>query len=177
MGKRGRKSAASLRATPPPVEIVERIKPPHDLHDDEVEIWSAMVSERPADWFSASSAPLLAQLCRHVIHAHRVAELIERAIAELSVDDYDRLLRMQERETRGDCLALDEAEVDAPGHEKSPREPRVRANGAPAVDDLNTSLEVTAPPRREDQRRKRERCRHNIAAYSRRGLVLLSRAG
>src|SRR5690348_4514655 len=100
MGKRGRKSAASLRATPPPVEIVERIKPPHDLHDDEVEIWSAMVSERPTDWFSASSAPLLAQLCRHVLHARRVAELIKRAIAEISVNDYDRLLRMKERETR-----------------------------------------------------------------------------
>lgn len=86
--------------TPQPIEVVERIKPPHDLHDEEVEVWAAIVSAHPADWFSASSAPLLAQLCRHTIHARRVAELIERTIAAISVDDYDKLLKMQERESR-----------------------------------------------------------------------------
>lgn len=101
--KRGRKSAASLMVAPVgPVETVERQRPPHDLTDEEVEIWAAVVATEPADWFSRSNSPLLAQYCRHVIHARRVGELIERATSdpELSVVDYDRLLKMQERESR-----------------------------------------------------------------------------
>lgn len=103
MGKRGRKSAASLLiAGPKPVEIVERQKAPHDLTDEECEIWVAVVSAEPADWFSPSTAPILAQYCRHVVHARRIAELLERATSDrdLTVTDYDRLLKMQERESR-----------------------------------------------------------------------------
>lgn len=85
-----------------PIERVERQKPPHDLTDEEIEVWSAVVSTEPADWFSPSTVPLLAQYCRHVVHARRIAELIERATGDkdLAVTDYDRLLKMQERESR-----------------------------------------------------------------------------
>lgn len=85
-----------------PVETIERQRPRYDLTDEEVEIWAAVVSTEPADWFSRSNTPLLAQYCRHVIHARRVAELIERATGDpdLLVGDYDRLLKMQERESR-----------------------------------------------------------------------------
>jgi hypothetical protein len=103
MGTRGRESAAALAVAPvPAVERVERQRPPHDLTDEEVEVWVAVTSTEPADWFSPSTVPLLAQYARHVIHARRVAELIERATSdpELSVQDYDRLLKMQERESR-----------------------------------------------------------------------------
>lgn len=102
MRQRGRKSAAALMVAAKPVEIVERQRPPHDLTDEEVEVWAAVVATEAADWFSRSNTPILAQYCRHVIHARRVAELIERATGdpELAVIDYDRLLKMQERESR-----------------------------------------------------------------------------
>lgn len=88
-----------------PLDRVERIKPPHDLSDEEVEVWAAVVNTEPADWFSLSTAPMLAEYCRHVISARRVAELIERATSDpdLAVKDYDRLLKMQERESR--CIS------------------------------------------------------------------------
>lgn len=110
MGARGRKSADALTvARASPVEIMERQRPPHDLSDEEVEIWAAVVQTEPADWLSPSTVPILAEYCRHVVSARRVAELIERALSDidhetkqptLSVSDYDRLLKMQERESR-----------------------------------------------------------------------------
>jgi hypothetical protein len=103
MGTRGRTSAASLTvAKVSPVETVERQRPPHDLSDEEVEVWSAVVNSEPADWFSPGNVPLLSQYCRHTIHARRIAELIERATADpdLPVSAYDRLLKMQDRESR-----------------------------------------------------------------------------
>jgi hypothetical protein len=99
MGTRGRKSAASLQILAAPIEIVERQRAPHDLTDEETEVWAAVVGTEPADWFSPSTVPLLAQYCRAVIQARRVAELIEKATADpnLDIKDYDRLLTMQAR--------------------------------------------------------------------------------
>lgn len=84
------------------LETIERVRPPHDLTDEEVEVWAAVAGAEPADWFSPSTVPLLAQYCRHVVGARRIAELIERATGDpaLTVSDYDRLLKMQERESR-----------------------------------------------------------------------------
>lgn len=104
MKQRGRPSAAAIavmsRATV--LDRVERQRPPHDLTDEEVVVWVSVTESQPADWFSPSTVPLLAQYCRHAIHARRVAELIERATSDpdLAVSDYDRLLKMQERESR-----------------------------------------------------------------------------
>lgn len=100
MAKRGRKSAASLEvAAVSPLEVVERPRCPHDLTDEEAEVWFAVVNRLPADWFPVETHPLLVQYCRSTIQARRVAELIEKATAdpELSVAAYDRLLRMQAR--------------------------------------------------------------------------------
>lgn len=104
MGSRGRKSGASLAVlarSPSPVEIVERPKAPHDLTDEETEVWVAVTSAEAADWFTPSTLPLLAQYCRHVIRARHVAEWIEAATGskDLSIEDYDRLLKMQARES------------------------------------------------------------------------------
>lgn len=103
MGQRGRKSVASLTVIGPArIETIERQRPPHELHDEEVEVWAAVVSVQPADWFDASNVPLLTQYCRHVIQAKRLAQLIERATSDpaLSVGDYDKLLKMQDRESK-----------------------------------------------------------------------------
>lgn len=101
MAKRGRPSTASLLVARP-VEVVDRQRPPHDLTDEEVEIWAAVVDNWPADWFSPATTPLLAQYCRHSVKARQIAELIEKSMGDpdLSLQDFDRLLKMQERESR-----------------------------------------------------------------------------
>jgi hypothetical protein len=101
--KRGRVSAASLEIAPVGVlERVERVKPPRGMVDEEVEVWASVVNTEPAEWFTPSTAPLLAQYCRHVAQAQRIAELVERATSDkdLAIVDYDRLLHMQDRESR-----------------------------------------------------------------------------
>lgn len=84
------------------VEISDRQRAPHDLTDEQKEVWVSIVAAEPADWFGVSVRPILAQYCRHSVHARRVAELIERTLSgqqPFSVADYDQLLRMQERES------------------------------------------------------------------------------
>jgi len=97
--KRGRPSAASLMLAPQTLDVVERLKPPHHLVDEQVEVWQAIVSGHPADWFDAGSVPLLAQLCRHVVIGNRIAELVERT------DDTETLLAVL-REQRAESEAV-----------------------------------------------------------------------
>lgn len=58
-----------------------------------------MISSEAADWIPRGAFGSLVQYCRHVVAARRVAQMIE-ASDGLSVEDYDRLLKMQERESR-----------------------------------------------------------------------------
>lgn len=102
MAKRGRPSAAALEIAPVGrIETIPRQTAPHDLNDEETEVWAAVVNSLPADWFTPDTVPLLSQYCREVVQARRVAELIERATSdpELSIKDYDRLLKMQARQS------------------------------------------------------------------------------
>lgn len=100
MAKRGRVSAAAL-AIAGPAGLIERPKVPHDLNDEEAEVWFSVVNRMPADWFGSETYPLLSQYCRHVIQSRRVAELIEQLTGgKFEIVDYDRLLKMQERESR-----------------------------------------------------------------------------
>jgi long-subunit acyl-CoA synthetase (AMP-forming) len=73
-----------------------------------VEVWVSVVSQEAADWFTAATLPLLVQYCRHVIHARRLAEMLERMLSdtksEVLVDEYDKLLHMQERESKAITL-------------------------------------------------------------------------
>jgi hypothetical protein len=84
-----------------PIEVVPRQRAPHDLTDEETEVWASVVNTEAADWFSPSTVPLLAQYCRHVVSSRRIAELIEKATSdpELSIVDYNRLLKMQRSES------------------------------------------------------------------------------
>lgn len=103
MGIRGRKSAASLTViTPAGVESGRRPKPPAELNDEQAIEWMAVVNRLPADWFPRETHPMLALYCRHVVSARRVAQLIKAAESEkdLDLETYDRLLKMQERESR-----------------------------------------------------------------------------
>lgn len=103
MTKRGRASAASLAiAAPSIVETIARPDAPYDLTDEQSEEWWAVVNRMPADWFPRETHGMLAQYCRHVVAARRVAQLVKAAESEktLDIENYDRLLKMQEREGR-----------------------------------------------------------------------------
>lgn len=104
MGARGRKSMESnalVGFRPSPVEITERQRPPPDLNDEEAGVWMAVVAAEPADWFNVATLPLLGQYCRHVVHCRRIAAMLERVTSNpgMELKDYDRLLRMQQRES------------------------------------------------------------------------------
>ena len=102
--QRGRKSAAALTLVPKvaPVEIVERPRAPSDLTEEARREWDSVVATMSADWFPRETHALLAQYCRHVVTARRIAQLIEQAEqgSELSLDEYDKLTAMAGRESR-----------------------------------------------------------------------------
>ena len=78
MAKRGRASGAELTVPKvDPIEVIERPDAPYDLTDEQAEEWWAVVNRLPAEWFPRETHALLAQYCRHVVAARRVAELID----------------------------------------------------------------------------------------------------
>ena len=107
MRQRGRKSAAELELSVIKAETAFRPPAPSDLTPEQADEWRSVVNRMPADWFSAENTALLSQLCRHVVAARRCAQLIAAAEAsdDFTIESYDRLLKMQERETRA-CATL-----------------------------------------------------------------------
>jgi hypothetical protein len=101
MGTRGRKSVASL-AVAAPIQSLERPDAPYDLTDEQSDEWWAVVNRMPAEWFPRETHGILAQYCRHVVSARRVAQLIsaEEAKKTIEVGVLDQLYKMQEREGR-----------------------------------------------------------------------------
>jgi hypothetical protein len=103
MGVRGRQSSASLSVvTSDGISSVPRPVAPDELTDEQASEWTALTNRLPADWFPRETHGMLAQYCRHVVSARRVAQLIADCEAgeEFNVENYDRLLKMQEREGR-----------------------------------------------------------------------------
>mgnify|MGYP000533636817 CR=1 FL=1 len=103
MRQRGRKSAASLSVVSAGgVAKIERPEPPEELTDEQASEWLAVVERLPADWFPRETHGLLSQYCRHVVASRRVSNLIDNCEASdpLDIDEYDKLLKMQEREGR-----------------------------------------------------------------------------
>jgi hypothetical protein len=112
-----------------PLGAVDRQKPPHDLTDEEVEVWQSVVNAEPADWFSASTVPMLAQFCRHVVCARQIAELRERFAKKKDLDAYEKLLAMQARESRSiaslaaNMRISQQSTINARGNKKPSRKP------------------------------------------------------
>ena len=86
MGTRGRRSMASLMV-PDSSEFIQRPDAPYDLTDEQAEEWRAIVSAMDPGHFMRGNYPLLAQLCRHIVNARRLAQLIEQCAKE---KDFDR---------------------------------------------------------------------------------------
>ena len=99
MGMRGPKSSAALKI-PSVAELRgdARPEPPEELTEEQAAEWRAVVDRLPADWFPRETHGLLAQYCRHVVSARRVARLLEELDALADTRAYDRLLKAQERE-------------------------------------------------------------------------------
>ena len=55
----------------------------------------------PADWFTAGAQPVLAQLCRHLDAAHKMAQLVRQTEQgeTFDVECWLALLRAQDRES------------------------------------------------------------------------------
>jgi chaperone required for assembly of F1-ATPase len=104
MGTRGPKSSAdrSVATLMPDVSVVHRPDAPYDLTDEQATEWRAIVDRLPADWFPRETHGLLSAYCRHVVAQRRVAQLVQNceAAAVLDTEEYDRLLKMQDREGR-----------------------------------------------------------------------------
>ncbi len=101
MKKPGPKSAASLSVITN-AKVIKRPKAPVDLTSEMKQEWGEVVNRLPSDWFTRETHSILTQYCRHVIAARRVSQLIEQVenAENWDVDYYDKLLKMQERESR-----------------------------------------------------------------------------
>ena len=82
-------------------EVRWRPEAPGDLTIEQSEEWHAIVNTMPADHFMRGNYPLLAQLCRHIVAARRVAHLVERVANEkvLDLKDLSALLQLQAAES------------------------------------------------------------------------------
>ena len=92
----------------------ERPAPPEGLSQEQSKEWMRVVNRLPPDWFPGETHSMLSQYCRHYsaskMLAVLVAEMQDRPVAigdseseegsVFSLDEYDKLLKMQERESR-----------------------------------------------------------------------------
>ena len=101
MKQRGRKGMLSV-VQDSSVSAVERPEPMGDLTPEQRIVWVNTVNSLPADWFPQETHLTLAQYCRHIVTAGHVSQMIEQMESqdEVDVTAYDKLLKMQERETR-----------------------------------------------------------------------------
>src|SRR5690349_15437450 len=105
MAQRGRKSAASLSLGVVTGLPGQRPQPPDELTDEQADLWRAVVTTKPADWFQPDTHPLLSQYVRHVTAARVLATQIDGMDPACLADQehlqrYEKLLAMRERESR-----------------------------------------------------------------------------
>lgn len=103
MGSRGRKSSAELAVVSSAgVVQTRRPSPPSELTDEQAEEWRAVVNVHAADWLTRDRHSMLVALCRHVVAQRHVAQLVDHNMAaeDYDVGLHDKLLKMQERESR-----------------------------------------------------------------------------
>ena len=93
MAGRGRKSAEALGA---PILPGSWLPAPPDLAPEEAEIWVAVTTNLPNDWFDPGNAPLLKQYVRHVHSADLISADIARWRDELAQVD----ARLREERSR-----------------------------------------------------------------------------
>ena len=103
MAPRGPKSAASMEIViPSSVEVIDRARPPRELTSEQAAEWVALVERMPADWFPRETQSVHAHAVRRHLSWQRIAQLVAKAEKSktFDLDEYDQLLKMQEREGR-----------------------------------------------------------------------------
>jgi hypothetical protein len=104
MAERGRRSSASLSVVAGSID--GRPGAPSDLTDEQRAIWERVAANEAADTFkTAALQQLLKEFCRHCASALKLARMIEameslEQMAPDDLEDYDRLLKMRDRETK-----------------------------------------------------------------------------
>jgi len=96
-----RKSSAELSVVPIGT-AVHRLSPPPSLIKEEAAVWEDVVATKPADWFQADSAPILAEYCRAVVMSERLSYMIQASMLG-EVEDgpsLKDLLKMRDAESR-----------------------------------------------------------------------------
>jgi hypothetical protein len=82
-------------------EFMQRPDAPYDLTDEQAEEWRAIVRTMDPGHFMRGNYPLLAQLCRHIVNARRLAQLIEQCAKEKDFDrkEFGILLQLEATES------------------------------------------------------------------------------
>jgi len=105
MATRGRKSAASMAVPAHPQSLQVLSEPPSYLTPEQDDVWRLVVSSRAGDLISPEAFPVLVAYCRAVTYANQIAAQLDEFDLEWAKDEdglkrYDKLLAMQERESR-----------------------------------------------------------------------------
>jgi hypothetical protein len=79
---------------PTALEAIPRQRAPRELSQEQADIWNAVVAAEPADWFSASTRPILVQYCRHIVAARRVARMLATLDLDIDVKSADQSERL-----------------------------------------------------------------------------------
>ena len=101
MKQRGRKAALAI-VHGSAISAIDRPEPLAELTNEQRIEWILVVNSLPADWFPDETHKVLAQYCRHAVASRHVSQMVEQLEAgkDIDVSEYDKLLKMQERESR-----------------------------------------------------------------------------
>jgi len=134
MGSRGRQSSKDKEIAVISyggLEITKRPDPWPDLTDEQKSEWREIVNSLPADWFTKGTQATLAQLCRLITRARRLAQLIEKIEAqdEIDVKEYRDMIR-SELETSKTIVSLSTKMriTQQSTYDKSKKKPRQMQN-------------------------------------------------
>lgn len=96
-----RQSAASLTVVSN-LTTITRVAAPSGLSPSQVDLWNAVVSAKPADWFSPENAPILAEYVRACDMCERLSAKIEDTLAaeDSDVGSVKALLDMRDKESK-----------------------------------------------------------------------------
>lgn len=72
-----RHSAAEQAATAVAIPSLE-LPPPAELTPEEAAIWREITASMPPSWFDSGNAPVLVELCRHVVSSRWLATELEK---------------------------------------------------------------------------------------------------
>ena len=86
MAKQGRQSAAELSMVSNVTEI-DRLRAPTYLDDKLKSIWVQIVNSKPATFFGHEHISMLEALCRHIVQAQVISDMIDKLMIDFEVND------------------------------------------------------------------------------------------